>query len=106
MDCPCCGRPVENRMSVDLGSNRFYSGGAMVQLSPSEAELGHMLVESYPRTVSYESLLWGLYGPSDENGKNPDKTLQVFIAKLRKKVGKIGVSIEVGNRRGYRLVLG
>jgi DNA-binding response OmpR family regulator len=100
--CPCCGRPYDKSLGVDLLSNRLYVAGAVVQLTPSEAELGHMLVESYPRTVSNESLIWGLYGPGEQKHKNTDAILKVMICKLRKKVEPAGLAIRVGQRRGYR----
>jgi DNA-binding response OmpR family regulator len=96
---------MENRMSVDLGANLFYASGAVVQLTPSEAEISHLLVESYPRTVSHELLIWGLYGDADEHFRNPDATLKVHICRLRKKFRPLGVVVAVGQRRGYRLVM-
>jgi DNA-binding response OmpR family regulator len=105
MTCPCCGRPYDRSIGVDLGSNRLYCAGAVVQLTPAEAELGHMLVENYPRTVSHESLIWGLYGPGEQKHKNTDAIVKVIVSKLRRKIAPVGLVIEVGQRRGYRLTV-
>jgi hypothetical protein len=93
MTCPCCGRPYDRSIGVDLGSNRLYCAGAVVQLTPAEAELGHMLVRSpIPRTVSHESLIWGLYGPGEQKHKNTDAIVKVIVLQAAKegRAGRVG----------------
>lgn len=103
MTCPCCGRPYDKSLGVDLGSNLLYCAGAVVQLTATEAEIAHMLVERFPRTVSVESLIWGIYGPGEQKHKNTDAIIKVMVCKLRKKVAPVGLAIKVGYTRGYRL---
>lgn len=92
-------------MSVDLGANLFYAAGISVQLTPAEAEISHLLVEAYPRSVGHQVLIWGLYGDMDEHWKDPMATIRVHISRIRRKLGPLGVVVAVGQRRGYRLVL-
>ncbi|KON89964.1 transcriptional regulator [Sporosarcina globispora] len=75
-----------------------------VQLSKKEADIIESLLERYPRVAGREDLLEKLW---DEQVYVDENTLNVNIARVRKKFESIGLSgaIETVRGAGYRLIV-
>ena len=106
LTCPCCSRAVDsktNLISFDWGRGQVFKGGMQVQLTPMEADLLKILLDSWPETVSKKKILLGLYG-----GNYRDKVFSdnagVLMVRLRQKLKTFDIGVQNINRRGWWLV--
>lgn len=101
--CPTCGTDLANadRPLVSLQTNKIMSGGEIIQLSPREAEIAHILVEAMPLPVATERMLGRLYGgrPTD----SAYDAFKVYIHTLRKKIAQTNLVIETLHRHGHAM---
>jgi DNA-binding response OmpR family regulator len=91
-------------VEVDFLMYQATRAGEPLELSPREFEILRFLVERRDRVVSREELLRAVWG---NQGANLTRTVDVHIAKLRKKVGDdphAPAVILTVHRAGYRFV--
>ena len=88
-----CGRVV-----LDARSARATVNGAPVHLTAHEFRVLSYLMHHRGRVVSQSELLDHIYARDDERESN---TVEVFIARLRKKLGAAAISTVRG--LGYRM---
>jgi DNA-binding response OmpR family regulator len=91
-------------VEADFLSYRATKAGDEIDLSPREFELLRYLAERSDRVVTREELLRGVWGNS---GSNLTRTVDVHIAKLRRKIGDSSHEsrhILTVHRAGYRFV--
>ena len=79
----------------------IHFGSEQVLLTKKEAILAEMLLSKFPRTASREDLLAALW---DDESFVEENTLNVNIARLRKKFNELGIenAIETVRGLGYR----
>ena len=93
---------IDRRVPVMVVPERAERAGA--EASPREFEILRFLVDRRDRVVSREELLCGVWG---NKGANLTRTVDVHIAKLRKKIGDdphAPAVILTVHRAGYRFV--
>lgn len=95
---------VQGVYSLDLTAHEFYHTGRLVNLSPTEFALLHLLMENPGRAFSRDELLnriWGLHYEGDP------KVVDVFVRRLRVKTedGEGHNPIETVWGKGYRWTL-
>ncbi len=91
-------------VDVDFANYRAMRAGCEVDLSPREFELLRYLAERPDRVVSREELLRGVWGSS---AATITRTVDVHIAKLRRKIGDVSTDpriIATIHRAGYRFM--
>ncbi|WP_243557768.1 response regulator transcription factor [Priestia megaterium] len=103
--------PNRSERAIHRGHIKLYleslileSNQHQVTLTKKEAMLGSMLLEYSPKVLSRETLLSKIW--DDENFVE-DNTLNVNIARLRKKFEEVKASVDIEAVRGlgYRLVI-
>lgn len=101
--CPCCGSDVSGhiRPLVSLDTNKLMAGAEIIKLAPREAEFMSALVAAMPMPLRHERIISIVYGAQDLGA--PEKSIQVYICKLRKKIKKTGLSIRTVWGTGYAL---
>lgn len=72
---------------------------AQIQLTEREAELLHALAARFGAVVSKPQLLERVWGGSESD----EHVVEVTVARLRNRLGSVGLGIETVVRRGYRL---
>jgi len=84
--------------------NRASFQGKEVELSPKEARLLEHLMRRHGHVVSREELLEALW---DDVDFVDDNTLNVNVARLRRRLGELGLedAVETKRGQGYRLVV-
>ncbi len=87
-------------LQIDLAREQVRRAGVPVALTQKEWALLRVLATRAPRVHTRESLQDALYGWGDESDSN---TLEVFISRLRRKLGR--EHIETVRGLGYRLAL-
>ncbi|MDD0813935.1 response regulator transcription factor [Curvibacter sp. HBC28] len=85
-------------LTIDLARDRVLLDGLAVELTAKEWALLRVMASRPERIHSRDSLLDALYGFDDETDSN---TLEVFISKLRRKIGRERIQTLRG--LGYRL---
>ncbi|MDD0811094.1 response regulator transcription factor [Curvibacter sp. RS43] len=85
-------------LAIDLARDRVLLDGQPVDLTAKEWALLRVMASRPERIHSRDSLLDALYGFDDETDSN---TLEVFISKLRRKIGRERIQTLRG--LGYRL---
>ncbi len=85
---------------IDSGRRTVTAGAAEVQLTATEFNLLRALAERAGRVMSREQLITLACG---EDAAVVDRTIDVHVAALRKKLGKRGDRIETVRGVGYRL---
>ncbi|SDL94877.1 two-component system, OmpR family, response regulator [Oryzisolibacter propanilivorax] len=85
-------------LQIDLGAEQVRRAGLPVALTAKEWALLRVLATRAHRVHTREALQDALYGWGDESDSN---TLEVFISRLRKKLGR--EHIETVRGLGYRL---
>ncbi len=88
------------RIVVDSGKRAVISAGRKVELTATEFDLLRALVERPGRVFSREDLIARARG---EDAAITDRTVDVHVASLRRKLGKQGERIETVWGVGYRL---
>ncbi len=101
--CETCGRPYEeflekHGISLMLGSVRRDE--AQIIVTNREWQIIETLLRRFPNAVHKETIFLRVWGGSSDV---QIKTLGVFICKLRKKIGPIGLHIETLFGMGYQL---
>lgn len=89
------------KFEIDQNGHRILLDGKDVQLTGKEWSLVEKLVAKPNAIVSKEKLEEALYGFDDEIASN---TLEVYVSRIRKKLGK--ETIETVRGLGYRFVAG
>ena len=106
LTCPCCNNVVyakTNSISFDYWKGLVFKGDRQIRLTPMEADLLKILLDSWPETTCKETILLGLYGGSYKNKVFSDK-FGVLMAKLRRKLKTFDIEVQNINRRGWWLV--
>jgi DNA-binding response OmpR family regulator len=99
--CPLCGSPIQTPeliLGPDYGA--VIRDKQVVMLTPKEYALFDCLHRARTSVVSKDRLMESMYGDGDE----PDwKILDQFLHRMRKKLVKLGISINVVRNEGYYL---
>ncbi|PHP27608.1 response regulator [Limimaricola cinnabarinus] len=99
---------AENRVRLgsldfDAGAQSLRVGGAAVTATRRELALLNLLIANRGRIMPKERLFDGLFG--FENADVGTNTIELYVARLRKKLSGSGVVIETHRGLGYRLDL-
>jgi Response regulators consisting of a CheY-like receiver domain and a winged-helix DNA-binding domain len=101
--CPTCGALYTGeRPRVDLDRNLFLCANGVTHLPPRQAEIVSILARAYPRAVSVDLLISGVYGlaePSDD----PGNAIKVHISYARRLLRPLGWEVRRVYRGGYFL---
>lgn len=101
--CPCCGAALdEKQVSVDLNSNTLIVAGRAIQLRPKDAEMMSVLLATYPRVATTDSLITGVWGHLEPDCARG--VLRMYIFRLRKALEGTDVHISNVMDIGYRVV--
>lgn len=87
----------DDHLTADFGAGRFVVDGRSVDLTPREQDLLHLLIEQTDRVVSRRELheqLWGY----------ETRSLDVYVRRLRIRLGSSNTQIETVPGFGYRFV--
>lgn len=103
MKCPCCGSDIENadRPIISLDTNKLLAGAEVIKLSKREAEFMYALIGAMPMPLRRERIVANVFGAQEL--EDPEKSVHVYICKLRKKIKKAGLSIRTVWGTGYAL---
>lgn len=99
--CPCCGAAASLELTVDLNTNTLIHKQSYQHTTRQRAEFLHILVKRYPGTVSYDSLIRGLWGVTEP--EVPKQTIKVLAHECRKLLHKIGFDIHCVVGFGLRI---
>src|SRR5262245_20579659 len=88
------------KLVIDAGRRTVTAGGKAVALTTTEFNLLRSLAERRGRVLSREDLIALARG---EEVAVIDRTIDVHVASLRKKLGKLGDMVETVRGVGYRL---
>jgi two-component system phosphate regulon response regulator PhoB len=88
------------RLVIDSGKRQVTAAGKAVALTTTEFNLLRALAERPGRVRSREDLIGAARG---EDAEVVDRTVDVHVAALRRKLGKLGDMIETVRGVGYRL---
>ncbi|TWU45459.1 Response regulator ArlR [Novipirellula aureliae] len=89
---------IGNDLRIDTIDRRVTCGGQLVELTPTEYSILHLLATHADRIVTRQMIYDRIYGDRDSGSSN---TIEVYLSNLRKKVGK--ERIETHRRNGYTL---
>lgn len=84
--CPCCGKPLEpfdHYFHSQTGTLILY--GNVIKLTPTESFMFKVLVEAFPRTVSFEEMSNKLIASRAEGGMTT-LAQTVVMSHLRRKL--------------------
>lgn len=102
-------KPVWPRRNVPLGGLRLdlealqlFDGEAALDLPRRELAVLAALAEAKGRAVSKRTLLDQIYGTGSETD---EKVIEVYVSRLRKRLGPYGVGIRVNRGIGYMLAI-
>ncbi|MEL7466942.1 MAG: response regulator transcription factor [Pseudomonadota bacterium] len=94
-------RPVSlGGVALHPGVRRLTVGGQHSYLPPNESRLLHVLLENPEQALSRDMLSHNAFGRDWTPG---DRTIDVLVARLRKRLGGSGISIVTVHRTGYLL---
>ncbi|HEY4069458.1 MAG TPA: response regulator transcription factor [Burkholderiaceae bacterium] len=88
------------RLTFDTASRNVKVDDTMLELSLREVSLLEALLLNFGQVVSKEKLLSQMYGFDVDIGLN---TIEVYIHRLRKKIGGSGTMLKTVHGRGYLL---
>jgi DNA-binding response OmpR family regulator len=88
------------KITVDAGRHEVNAAGKPVVLTTTEFNLLRALAVRMGRVLSREELIAEARG---EEATSMDRTIDVHVASLRKKLGKCGESIETVRGVGYKI---
>ncbi len=86
-----------SHLVADLPGDHVVVDGCPVRISRREAEILALLLANHNRLVRREvllALIWGF----------PTRALDVYIGRLRRKLGRAGVQLQTHHLMGYRFV--
>ncbi|MEM1303043.1 MAG: winged helix-turn-helix domain-containing protein, partial [Pseudomonadota bacterium] len=87
-------------LSLDLDGPKLSHDGAMLDVPRRELLLLTALAEAHGGPVSKSSLLDSLYGAGSETD---EKVIEVYVSRLRKRLSRHGIAIQVIRGIGYAL---
>ncbi|OXT02258.1 DNA-binding response regulator [Notoacmeibacter marinus] len=91
------------RLTIDTAGQTVHCDGALVPMTRRETALLNLLVAHRGQIMSKERLFEGLFSfDSADVGLN---TVELYIARLRKRLAGAGIAIETHRGLGYRLDL-
>ena len=90
------------KLSFDTVGRTASVDGCAVELSAHETGVLEVLLHRFGRVVSKEQLVEQLYSYDKEVSSN---AIEVYVHRVRKKIGGAGVSVRTLYGRGYRLDL-
>jgi DNA-binding response OmpR family regulator len=90
---------VSGALSFDTRSLEVRCGDRPISLTPKERDLLKLFLSSPRKIFSRERILSALWGMSEDPQTN---VVDVYIARLRKKLGSCGAPIETVRGAGYR----
>jgi DNA-binding response OmpR family regulator len=88
------------RLVIDNGRRQVRSGDREIQLTATEFDLLRALASGRGKVIAREDLILAARG---EESTAMDRTVDVHVASLRKKLGKQGEMIETVRGVGYRM---
>ena len=94
------GRFQVGALDLDLAARRVQLAGESIALAPVEFDLLAALARRRGQAVSRLTLVEALLDPETAN---PERTLDVHVSRLRKKLGAAGSQIRTVYKIGYRL---
>ena len=100
---PVSGGFARSVVNFDAGAQSLRVGGAAVTATRRELALLNLLIANRGRIMSKDRLFDGLFG--FENADVGTNTIELYVARLRKKLSGSGVAIETHRGLGYRLDL-
>ncbi len=103
--CDKCGRPYEAAMQkagVAMTFRTLWRDEQSIVLTDRESQIVETLLRSYPLEVHKDRIFLNVWGGSSDV---QIKTLDVYICKLRKRLGAVGLEIETIFGMGFRLKL-
>lgn len=86
-------------ISFDPSAMRFSLGGAVLDITGRERDLMRMFLTNPDRAMSRERILSTVWGDSEDPLTN---VIDVYVARLRKKLGPAGAAIRTVYGVGYR----
>lgn len=89
---------TDGEIEINLPAHTVKIKDKIVELSPIEFDLLHLLIKKKGEVVKREFLLENLWKGKKTSERGPDN----YILRLRKKLGKIGRRIKTVERVGYR----
>ncbi len=89
-----------DKLAIDSGRRTVAAAGKPVDLTATEFNLLRALMERPGRVLSREELIARARG---EDAAATDRTVDVHVSSLRRKLGKLGEMIETVRGIGYRL---
>lgn len=87
-------------LSWDMGARKLWDADGPVELPRRELALMEALVRARGRTVSKSVILDQLYGVGSDLDES---VVEVYVSRLRKRLGPYGVRIKVQRGLGYEL---
>lgn len=90
-------------LNIDDSSRKVYVNGLDCELKPKEFELLNFLMRNQNLALSREQLLSGVWGDDYYGG---DRTVDIHISRLRKKLAGIGKHIRTVSSYGYKWEVG
>lgn len=90
-----------NGVGIDLDGRRVFADGREVRLAPKEFELLHILLDNAGRAISRRDLLDAIWGAGYDDS---NKTLEVHIRRLRRKLDPQSPSPRIRTVRGFGYV--
>lgn len=85
-------------LELDMEKRKLYIDGAKVDLTPHEFHIMHLLLKNYGKVFSREEILNFAW---KDNNFVVDRTIDVHIARLRKKLGSYGKNLVSRSGHGY-----
>ena len=95
---------LNKKFSVDLSRNCLIVGARRIRLTPGQAELLCVLMDSYGRVVPYDILAARVYGVHWKQFKDPLHVIKVQVNFLRKVLKSTGLKIVTYYGVGFELV--
>lgn len=90
------------RIGIDVDGHRVFADGKEIQLARKEYDLLHTLIEHAGRTLSRREILDSVWG---DGYVDRNKTLDVHIRRLRRKIDPGSASPRIRTVRGIGYVL-
>ena len=87
-------------IEMDLVAHTVKVAGESVKLTTTEFEILRLLLKNSEKVVTHRQMLKEIWGP---NSVEHTQYLRVYVAQVRKKLGKAGEQIETEAGIGYRL---
>ena len=94
--CPCCRQdvPIADDLQISLDENVGIWKGIVVELTPSQAVILHVLVEAGLNWTTLDKLMHALYGGGEYAG---DKIVSVQFSLIRRRFRDAQIPIEIEN---------